>query len=73
MYILTTVGPLNKSAHRAVGAGISEKCGTPTLYKKARSLETQHSGTKRIFFVQKSLQPSILPSFAIYFLKIEVH
>ena len=35
-----TVGLLNKSAHGAVGEGISEKCGTPSLHRKARSLET---------------------------------
>ena len=35
-----TVGLLNKSAQGAVGEGISEKCDTPTLYRKARSLET---------------------------------
>ena len=34
-----TVGLFNKSAHGAVGKGISEKCGTPIFYRKARSLE----------------------------------
>ena len=37
---LSTFGLLNKNAHGAVGEGISEKCGIPTLYRKARSLET---------------------------------
>ena len=34
-----TVELLNKSAHGAAREGISENCGTPTLYRKARSLE----------------------------------
>ena len=33
---------------------------------RSPSCGTAHSETKRIFFVQNSLQPSILPPFAIY-------
>ena len=41
-----TVGLLNKSAHGAVGEGISEKCGTLTLYRKARSFKMNRVGFK---------------------------
>ena len=44
-----TVGLLNKSAQEAVGGGISEKCGTPTFYREARSLETSAGLSIRVF------------------------